>query len=472
MFTVKTAGTSGTIVPVEKPNVKVEKDGTVVVVDAKSTGNAVNKEKLEKEKLEKEKLEKERLEKEKLEKERLEKEKLERERQEKAKKEEEILKKEKLEKEKLEKEKLEKEKLEKERLEKARLEKERLEKEKLERERQEVAKKEQVERELREKQMKQEKVEQNKLVEVKPTIANEVTVKSKVTTVTTNNNPNRRPLIVPTAAKVVKSTNYDTGPNSTMNIVNRIERNLTYGDKEKSIKNDSKVEIKKGEWKKEELVEVDVKSKFEIVKTGKKTEMQSKEIDKNVKISSLKDLAFEAIKLRQYEIAIKLYKEILKIDEKDNFSKLSLATTYHMLGQYVQAKPYYIELLSVFPNSEQLISNLLSIIVQESPFEAIYLLPGLANKYNDSPTIQAQTSIAFSTLKKYDEAIPYIQKAIDLDTTNIEYMYNLAVLYDMTKQYDKAYRLYKEIFEAGQNDNLSIPFERVKDRVQKLKKYM
>lgn len=274
--------------------------------------------------------------------------------------------------------------------------------------------------------------------------------------------------------KIVKNTNYTTSNDNNVKLINKIEQNLLYGssyDKNGRTSNED-IEIKKGVWGNEDLIETKREKKFEI-RTSKKVDMTSKDDEKNNRIAKLKDQAFEAVKMKEYEIAIKLYKEVLKLNNKDNFTKLSLATTYHVLGQYVQAKPLYIELLPVFPNSEQLISNLLSIIIQESPYEAIYLLPALAEKHNNSPVIQAQTSVAFSTVDRYDEAIKYIKNAIYLDENNIEYRYNLAVLYDINKNYEKAYKAYKDVDNyIKQNPVASISAKKIEKRIKQLNKYI
>ncbi|MBR2140991.1 MAG: hypothetical protein IJ853_01390 [Rickettsiales bacterium] len=273
-------------------------------------------------------------------------------------------------------------------------------------------------------------------------------------------------------AKVVKSSNYTSNSNN-LKLINKIEQNLMYNTSGKK-RTDTKIDIKKGTWSKEDLAEVKTDSKLGITtKSSSSIKLDVKETEKDKKIANLKEKAFEAINLREYEIAIKLYKEILAINKDDNFVKLSLATAYHILGQYLQAKPLYIELLSVFPNSEQLVSNLLSIIIQESPYEAIYLLPSLAKKYNNSAVIQAQTSVAFSTVERYDEAIKYIQLAIYLDEDNIEYKYNLAVLYDVTKQYERAYRLYRNVYDIAKANNITtISTSRIEARMKKLKRYV
>ena len=325
-----------------------------------------------------------------------------------------------------------------------------------------------------EKEIKEENKEliskNNKEESKKITITNDnfVTKNDNINKLTNEKNTNKISSTTQTLDRVVKSTNYNTSSKN-LDIISKIEQNLTYNIKPKTNKS---LDIKKGSWSREELQESVVKKDFKITKTSKKIdEFDVEKTERDNKIANLKDQAYQAIKLKEYEIAIKLYKEALKLNKNDNFTKLSLATTYHVLGQYEQAKPIYMELLPIFPNSEQLISNLLSIIIQESPYEAIYLLPALADKYNNSAVIQAQTSVAFSTVERYKEAIEYIRKAISLNENNVEYKYNLAVLYDITKDYDKAYSAYKEVYNyVKNNQNYSISPKVIEDRIKTLNK--
>lgn len=310
----------------------------------------------------------------------------------------------------------------------------------------------------------------------KTELNNKEIAKKEVLDITkTINQPTKQYNKYPT--KIVKSSNYSIEePSNNLNLISQIEQNLLYNTsgQQKQQQNGNKVEIKKGGWSKEDLTEVKKDTKLKITtKSSTNIDLNIKQAEQNNKIASLKEKAYEAINLKEYEIAIKLYKEILRLNKNDNFTKLSLATTYHILGQYIQAKPLYMELLPVFPNSEQLISNLLSIIIQESPYEAIYLLPPLAKKYNNSAVIQAQTSVAFSSVERYKDAIQYIYKAIQLDSENVEYKYNLAVLYDITKQYDKAYKTYKNIYEKSKSEGLNvISINKIEERLKKLKRYL
>ncbi|MDR2760216.1 MAG: tetratricopeptide repeat protein, partial [Rickettsiales bacterium] len=242
----------------------------------------------------------------------------------------------------------------------------------------------------------------------------------------------------------VKNSNYS----DSVFMVNKIESNLTHSAKSGKKIGDAFVNIKKGAWADEDLIEVE-KTEFEIKKTVKGKKEDAGVLTETAKeTKTLKDKAYEAIKNKDFEVAALYYRRVLEKDGADNFAKLSLATTYHTMGQYRQAKPLYLELMDVFPRSEQLVSNLISIMIQESPQETVYLIPGVADKHQDSALIQAQTSIAFAAAGKYPEAIKYIRRALAIVPGNIDFKYNLALFYDFNRNYEEAKRLYNEVLTA------------------------
>lgn len=188
---------------------------------------------------------------------------------------------------------------------------------------------------------------------------------------------------------------------------------------------------------------------------------------KNKTLSELKNLAFKAFESGEYEIAIKICKEILQIEPEDDYTKLSLAIAYQNLKQYRQAKNLYINLIKKFPTNDNIVSNLFAIIINESPYEAIYLLPQIAENFPNSPAIYFQLSFAFSKVKQYNKAIEYIKQAIKLEPENIIYLYNLAVLYDLSKDFKMAKNLYNEVLrmsEINNNRNL-IPYNIIINRI-------
>jgi tetratricopeptide (TPR) repeat protein len=174
-------------------------------------------------------------------------------------------------------------------------------------------------------------------------------------------------------------------------------------------------------------------------------------------ISYLKRMASIAVQNGQYEVAVDIYKDILTKNKKDTHAKLGLADMYYKLKQYSQAKPIYNQLLKDDPNNLQITLNLLSIMIVESPYEAVYFASNLADKNVKDAPYQAKASVAYSEVQDYQKAILYIKKAIDLEPNNIEYSYNLAVLYDKNGELSLAKDLYTSLLKLKSDDNFSIP---------------
>lgn len=258
--------------------------------------------------------------------------------------------------------------------------------------------------------------------------------------------------------------NFDSDSLNSVELINEIEKNIISREKNS---NSEKIDIRKGEWNTRDIIEINNSKNAEINKTSAKFRITTKENNETKKIEELKKIAYKAYKNHEYEIAIKYYKNILKIDPKDNLSKLSLATSYHALKQYRQAKPIYVELMRIYPDNENIVSNLISIIINESPYEAVYIIPSISEKYENSASIQAQTSMSFAKVKNYKEAIKYIKKALYLDKDNIEYLYNMGVLYDMNGEYGKALKLYKDVI-TNMNGNSNIKKDKLLERIQVL----
>lgn len=256
------------------------------------------------------------------------------------------------------------------------------------------------------------------------------------------------------------SNSYSAEKDSSLDVVEQVEKNLIYS-KEVLKPEQSDLIIKKGGWTEQDTKKLEETN----VETAKKISATTMKSTDDTRALALKRKAFDAINAGQYEIAVKLYKEVLQSKKDDVYAKLGLATAYQYLGQYVQAKPLYIDVLEVFPTDQQVMANLLAIVSNETPYEAIYLLSSIADKNLTSPLIQAQTSIAYSRVQNYDKAIQYIQRAIDLDSKNLEYQYNLAVLYDLSKDYEHAKSLYKDLLASSNVDNYNLPIKDIQDRI-------
>jgi len=190
----------------------------------------------------------------------------------------------------------------------------------------------------------------------------------------------------------------------------------------------------------------------------------------NLDVKEKEKLAYNAALTGQYEAAIELYKQVLKVEPDNSYNKFSLAVVYQRIGQFRQAKTLYYQLLKTNPtNQEEIIGNLLSVLVEESPRDAVYLLSRLTVQNPSSAYIFAQAAVAYDRIKNYDQAIILLQKAISIDPINADYQYNLAVIYDKTSQLQKALDMYANVEKNYTDDNSSISIEQVRNREAAIK---
>lgn len=255
---------------------------------------------------------------------------------------------------------------------------------------------------------------------------------------------------------------------NSLGVVQKVEENLIYSKEVQKPINPSEIIIQKGGWDSSDTTMLDnvtANKNSSAIASEIKVQEQDKEI------IAMKRKAYDAITFNQYEIAVEIYKDILKKDKNDAYANLGLATAYQYLGQYPQAKPLYVQATKDFPTDQQVAANLLSIVIDESPYESVYLLSSIADKNKTSPLFQAQASLAYTRVKDYNKAIEYIEKAIKLDDKNLEYQYNLAVLYDLKGENDRARYLYTELLSYPDNPNnpYVLPRTEIQERINALK---
>ncbi len=191
-------------------------------------------------------------------------------------------------------------------------------------------------------------------------------------------------------------------------------------------------------------------------------------IDKDVR--EKEKLAYNSVLVGQYEIAIQIYKEILQKEPQNLYAKYSLGVVYQRLAQYKQAKNIYYELLKGdAENKDEIINNIIAILIEESPREAIYMLNRLTLQNPERHYLFASMALAYEKISDYNSAIKNYTKALELDYANIDYCYNLGVLYDENKEYEKALEMYSAVVKNNDNSNREIALDSVKRRIEKIK---
>ncbi len=230
------------------------------------------------------------------------------------------------------------------------------------------------------------------------------------------------------------------------------------------------------------------KTEFEIISGGKKEKLTENKEEKTKKavaeviiyepkeeesiLREQEKFAYNASLIGQYEVSIELYKKILQKEPKNNQVKFALAVSYQNIKQFRQAKTIYYQLLKEnLENNQEIIGNLLSILIEENPHDAVYIISRLTVQNPKSAQIIAQAAIAFEKLSDYQNSINFLKKAIAIDSEKIDYQYNLAIIYDKSNDYENAINLYSQVINKlknnSDNDNFSI--EQIKKRIEFLK---
>jgi tetratricopeptide (TPR) repeat protein len=244
---------------------------------------------------------------------------------------------------------------------------------------------------------------------------------------------------------------------SNQEIIGDIERHLFFNEESGNIENDnSSYEGDNTVFDEEE----EYQPKFDIITIDADFDDNSEEQQK---------LAYNANLIGHYEIAISLYKEILT-DNSNNYSaKFGLAFAYQNLHQYEEAKKLYYELLNDSKNidKDKIVSNLLSIIIEQSPKEAIFFLSKLSAQHPDSSDLIAKSALTYLKINKKDKAIDLMKRALFLAPDNYQYQYNLAIMLDEQGDYEDAKILYDRILlklTRLESDKLGISLDDIYER--------
>lgn len=222
---------------------------------------------------------------------------------------------------------------------------------------------------------------------------------------------------------------------SNQEIIGNIERHLFFNEETGNIEN------KNSSYEGDNTV-FDEKEEYE-----PKFDIITIEADFNNNSEEQKKLAYNANLIGHYEIAISLYKEIISENPNDYRAKFGLAFAYQNLQQYEEAKKLYHELLNDSKNidKDKIVSNLLSIIIEQSPEEAIFFLSKLSAQHPDSSDLVAKSALTYLKINKKDKAIDLMKRALFLDQDNYQYQYNLAIMLDEQGNYEDAKALYDRI---------------------------
>jgi tetratricopeptide (TPR) repeat protein len=252
---------------------------------------------------------------------------------------------------------------------------------------------------------------------------------------------------------------------STSRAIDEIERALTYSDKKKFRAVDDNSEL---------MVSKNAPTPSTDANDASKLEIDAQDPEINQKSVERVKLAYDAMVIGQYEVAMEYYKRVLASEPKNQYAQFGLAVCYHKLGQYKQAKNLYYKLLkSDYENKDEVIGNMLELIVEESPNDAVYILAKLSAGNPSSSYILARSAMSYDKINKTNQAILLLNRAVELEPDNLQYKFNLAVIYDKNENYQSALGFYQDVIngysQKNGTDDSGIPIAQVKQRIEYIK---
>ena len=190
---------------------------------------------------------------------------------------------------------------------------------------------------------------------------------------------------------------------------------------------------------------------------GKKLNLSvSDDLNETTEFNTVVSDAYKAALVGQIEASIVLYKKALEMQPDSLNVMYAIATLYHKLNQFSEAKQLYTMILSIDSTYQNALNNYLVVLAEESPTKALAEFKQLEKVNPSFSPVQAQIGMVYAKLSEYEIATEYLKRAVMLSPEVFNYRYNLAVLFDKMGRYQDAIILYKQLL-AYENTGETLP---------------
>lgn len=197
------------------------------------------------------------------------------------------------------------------------------------------------------------------------------------------------------------------------------------------------------------------------------------EISKNktpLKQNAMISAAFKAYQAGQFESAEKLYRNALADDPDNRDIHLGLAATAVNRGDRESAYRHYLKLLDLDPDDALALSSLISLSNSSDPVKDESIIKTLIYKEGNLPYLYFALGNIYAKQLRWSEAQEAFFNAYRLDSTNPDYVLNLAISLDNIGQYATALDFYNVAVELAQYTVAGFDVSSVNDRIQVLNK--
>lgn len=180
---------------------------------------------------------------------------------------------------------------------------------------------------------------------------------------------------------------------------------------------------------------------------------------------------YRALLRGNYAAALNAYDAVLT-REPDNISALSgRAAALHKLGMGDEARAAYERVLARDPGNREALTNMIALIGDANPSQALTELERLEAVAPDFSPIPAQMGMLYARLGRVGDALGALRRAVALSPGNALYHYNIAVIADRAGNISEAARAYERVLRLM--DGGSVPgglrAQPIRDRLRYLR---
>ena len=163
--------------------------------------------------------------------------------------------------------------------------------------------------------------------------------------------------------------------------------------------------------------------------------------------------ALDFFKKKDYENALKTFKEILKEDENNQNTLNNIGLCEMRLGQYDEAQESLLKAISVDNSTPQPYLNLAELYFIKNDFlKAIELLQTATSVIPDNIAILHYLARIYIEDKRFNEAIDTLNMILDLSPENIDAYWDLGMVNFDMGEYESSSKNFENVLEKVQNN--------------------
>ena len=222
-----------------------------------------------------------------------------------------------------------------------------------------------------------------------------------------------------------------------------------------------------------EVANTETVAREEAVKDSVQLDPSLIDISKSKKVNQENEMlsqAFKAYKDGHYDAAKSIYEGILKNDPDNRDVHLGLAAIAINKNDRKSAYSHYVHLLELNPLDTLAMSSLIALSNSADPLKDESAIKLLIQRDDDIPHLYFILGNLYAKQERWADAQQAFFDAYRLDTTNSDYVLNLAVSLDQMGQYSSALDYYKSAIELSVDSSTNFNTAIVNKRITALSK--